>query len=264
MLLRENIHKSGDYFEVDIFPIKKIACGRSSKLHLTSETQRKLNERNVQRRLTWIIQENFTPEDVLLTLTYPQDVHITPEQGRKDLENYLRRIRYALNKQNIKLKYISKTEIGTLKGRVHHHVIISGDLGRDYLEQQWKDKVNGIATTRYIEFYENGVSGLAEYITKDNSLAYRSYNCSKNLKRPEAEKQDGRITIKKLQALRNDTHNAEVFERLYPGYRFVKADPFFNEYFFDSVSGEVERVELPYINIKMYKKDSTYIRRGFR
>lgn len=100
MLLRENIHKSGDYFEVDIFPFKKIDCGRSSKLHLTSETQRKLNERNAQRRLTWIIQENFTPEDVLLTLTYPQNVHITPEQGRKDLEKYLRRIRYALNKQN--------------------------------------------------------------------------------------------------------------------------------------------------------------------
>ena len=140
----------------------------------------------------------------------------------------------------------------------------TGEIPVTYINTKRLVKVNGIATTRYIEFYENGVSGLAKYITKDNSLAYRSYNCSKNLKRPEAEKQDGRITIKKLQDLRNDTHNAEAFERLYPGYRFVKADPFFNEYFFDSVSGEVERVELPYINIKMYKKDSTYIRRGFR
>ena len=263
MILRESLHRSGDYLDIDIFPCKVVAFGRSQKLNLTSETQRKLNERNTKRRLTWIIQENFTQNDVFLTLYYPENKYIFPEQGKKDLENFLRRVRYAFNKRGLEFKYVSKTEIGKKNKRVHHHIVCSGDLGRDFLEQQWDKKTGGYSQTRYIEFYENGVEGLSTYICKDNTLAYRSYNCNKNLKRPEAEKHDGRIQIKQLQALRRDIYNAKVFEDMYPGYRFVSADPFYNEYFIDT-NGEVNKVELPYITIKMYRKDSTYIRRGFR
>ena len=157
MILRESLHRSGDYLDIDIFPYKVVALGRSQKLNLTSETQRKLNERNTKRCLTWIIQENFTPNDVFSTLCYPENRYVSPEQGKKDLENFLRRVRYAFNKRGLEFKYVSKTEIGKKNKRVHHHIVCSGDLGRDFLEQQWNKKRADIRRQDILSFTKTGL-----------------------------------------------------------------------------------------------------------
>lgn len=267
-IIREVRHYSGDYLETDFFLYKSdiMNCGRSERLHLTSETQRKLNQRNTERNLTWLIQENFSSNDVLLGFSYPQGLNITPEQAKQELDKYLRRLRYRFKRHGLEFKYISKTEIGKINKRIHHHLICSGDLGRDVLEKQW---FNGYTTqSTYLQFYENGMTELAAYICKDNRnekdrIAYRSYNCSKNLKRPQPQKTDGSISLEKLQKMRREPTNVTMFENMFPGYRFVEADPFYNEYYID-VNGEVNEIELPYITVKMYRKDSQYIKRGRR
>ena len=97
-------------------------------------------------------------------------------------------------------------------------------------------------------------------MSKDPRLCYRSYVCSKNLKQPPKSQRDGRISGRKLQELRNDIYNAELFEKLYPGYVFVDADPRLEMYDINEY-GEAEKIDFPYITIRLYKRDSKYILR---
>ena len=132
--------------------------------------------------------------------------------------------------------------------------------------EKWNKRFNvgektNLIHMSHLRFTKTGLAGTAFYLTKDPILCYRSYCCSKNLKQPRESQRDGRISGRKLQELRNDIYNAELFEKLYPGYVFVDADPRLdmcniNEY------GEAEKIDFPYITIRLYKKDSKYILRN--
>ena len=267
-LMRECRHRSGDYMEIDIYPVRKISKSRKAKYKPSSETQKKLNQKNAARRLTWLIQENFGTNDYYLGLNYPAEYDVDNATADKLLKNWLRRIKRKHQKAGFDFKYITTTEIGDKKHRPHHHVICSGELGAKVLRQEWdklfeaykKKPSTSFSHAKHLQFTRTGLAGIAFYTCKDPSLAYRSYNCSKNLRRPEAENRDGRISGKKLQELRADCFNAEEFERLYPGYEFVDADPYWDLYGIDE-NGEAEKIEMPHITIRMFRKDSKYILR---
>lgn len=267
-LMRECRHCSGDYMEIDIFPVRKISKSRKAKYRPSSETQKKLNQKNAARRLTWLIQENFGTNDYYIGLNYPALYDVNLAEADKQLKNWLRRIKRKYQKAGFEFKYITTSEIGDKKHRPHHHVICSGELGAKVLRQEWdkqfeaykKKPTDSFSHAKHLQFTRTGLAGIAFYTCKDPSLAYRSYNCSKNLIRPEAQKRDGRVSGKKLQELRTDYLNAEEFEKLYPGYEFVDADPFWDMYDVDE-NGEAQRFEFPYITIRMFRKSSKYILR---
>lgn len=267
-LMRECRHCSGDYMEIDIFPVRKVSKSRKAKYKPSSETQKKLNQKNVARRLTWLIQENFGTNDYYVGLNFPSSFDVNLAQADKLLKNWLRRVKRNFQKSGFDFKYITTTEIGDNRHRPHHHVICSGELGAKLLRQEWDKQfeayklkpTTSFSHAKHLQFTRTGLAGIAFYTCKDPSLAYRSYNCSKNLRRPEAQKRDGRVSAKRLQELRTDYLNAEEFEKLYPGYEFVDADPFWDMYSIDG-NGEVERFEFPYITIRMFRKDSKYILR---
>lgn len=267
-LMRECRHCSGDYMEIDIYPVRKISKSRKAKYKPSSETQKKLNQKNAARRLTWLIQENFGTNDYYIGLNYPAEYDVNLAEADKLLKNWLRRIKRKYQKAGFEFKYITTTEIGDKKHRPHHHVICSGELGATILRQEWdkqfeaykKKPSTSFSHAKHLQFTRTGLAGIAFYTCKDPSLAYRSYNCSKNLRRPEAENRDGRISGKKLQELRADCFNAEEFEKLYPGYEFVDADPYWDLYGIDE-NGEAEKIEMPHITIRMFRRDSKYILR---
>lgn len=267
-LMRECRHCSGDYMEIDIYPVRKISKSRKAKYKPSSETQRKLNQKNAARRLTWLIQENFGTNDYYIGLNYPAEYDVNNATADRLLKNWLRRNKRKFQKAGFDFKYITTTEIGDKKHRPHHHVICSGELGAKLLSQEWdkqfeaykKKPTTSFSHAKHLQFTRTGLAGVAFYTCKDPSLAYRSYNCSKNLRRPEAENRDGRISGKKLQELRADCFNAEEFEKLYPGYEFVDADPYWDLYGIDE-NGEAEKIEMPHITIRMFRKDSKYILR---
>lgn len=267
-LMRECRHCSGDYMEIDIYPVRKISKSRKAKYKPSSETQKKLNQKNAARRLTWLIQENFGTNDYYIGLNYPAEYDVDNATADKLLKNWLRRIKRKHQKAGFDFKYITTTEIGDKKHRPHHHAICSGELGAKILRQEWdkqfeaykKKATTSFSHAKHLQFTRTGLAGIAFYSCKDPSLAYRSYNCSKNLRRPEAENRDGRISGKKLQELRADCFNAEEFEKLYPGYEFVDADPYWDLYGIDE-NGEAEKIEMPHITIRMFRKDSKYILR---
>lgn len=262
-LNRESIHKSGDYMEIDIFPVRKPAGRRSAKAKPTRLVQQKLNERNATRRFTWLLQENFGSKDYICELSYPSDFPYDKALEGREFACFLRNIKNAFKKEDVEFKYMHNTELGKENGRPHYHLVCSGDLGEEILKKKWnerftKDPKTSFIRTSHLKFTKTGLAGVAFYLSKDPRLCYRSYCCSKNLKQPRESQRDGRISGRKLQELRNDRYNARIFEELYPGYVFVDADPRFelvniNEY------GEAEKIDFPYIAIRLYRKDTKYI-----
>lgn len=265
-LNRESIHKSGDYMEVDIFPVRKPTGRRSAKAKPTRAVQQKLNERNAARKFTWLLQENFGPKDYLCELSYPSDFPYDKALDGREFACFLRNVKNAYKKANIDFRSMYIPELGEKNGRPHYHLVCSGELGAKILREKWnkrftKDPKVSYIHTSHLIFTKTGLAGAAFYLSKDPRLCYRSYVCSKNLKQPPKSQRDGRISGRKLQELRNDIYNAELFEKLYPGYVFVDADPRLDMYDINEY-GEAEKIDFPYITIRLYKKDSKYILRN--
>lgn len=264
-LIRELKHYSGDYLEVDMFPVRKANTSRSAKAKPSTEAQKALNARNAARRLTWLIQDNFGTADYYCSLTYPSTFNERDMLGGKLFDNWMRRIKRRYKKAGIDFRYIATSELGEKNHRLHHHVICSGELGADVLRYEWNKLFNpckkGYAHTEHLVFTRTGLAALSFYTVKDPALAYRSYNCSKNLKHREPRTRDGRISGKKLKELRRDNFNREEFERLYPGYEFVDADPHVELYDINEY-GEVTEIDFPYLTVRLFRKDSKYILRS--
>ena len=144
-------------------PVYRPAGSRCGRAKPTSEGQAKLNYINSQKELVRLLNANFTENDLEVHLTYRDEyLPTTREEADRRLRNYLRRLKRRYNKLDIELKYVYVTEGGDGK-RFHHHVTLSGGLTRDELEALWGF---GYANSRRLIFNENGVEGLAKYITK--------------------------------------------------------------------------------------------------
>ena len=68
---REKKYYCGRYLEVDIYPLRYQPKGnRGKKWGTTPETQKALNNLNRVKKLTRLLNTNFTENDLVLTLTY--------------------------------------------------------------------------------------------------------------------------------------------------------------------------------------------------
>lgn len=232
---RERRYYCGDYLEVDMFPVFPVAKSRSKKKNPTSEVQQKLNEHNAEQKLVRLLNANFTSEDIEIHLTYAnENLPQTDEEAARDIQNFLRRVKRLRKKNDLPdLKYICVTEGGTEGKRYHFHVTMNGGLDRDELEKLWGF---GYANSRRLQFNENGVEGLARYITKQfrekkeggETIFRKRWTASKNLVNPPPKDRDGRISAKKVKALAEESYGFS-FENLYPGYSFASCKPFHND-----------------------------------
>ena len=211
---REVKYECGEFLDVEFFPVYKKSKRRGAKCNPTSEGQKLLNQKRSKRRLTRLIHANFCERDYALHLTY--DENNMPEDetvAKKNVSNFLRRLKRLCQKLGIELKYICVTEKGKKSARLHHHLIISGGVSRDDVERLWK---MGRANTKRLQFDDNGVAGLSHYISKQ-ALFYRRWNGSKNLIYPDVKVNDYRFS-------RSKAHNVcryedkELLAVLYPGY----------------------------------------------
>lgn len=262
-LVREKKVYSGDYLDIDLFPVRKAASARGVKAKPSTAAQKRLNEKNARKKLEWIIQENFKPKDFMCELSYPADFDYSQAVSGRELENWIRAVRREFKKAGLDFKYVYSVELGEKNHRPHYHVICSGDLGAEILRRKWnkrftKDPKTSYFHSSHLQFTRTGLSGAAFYITKDPLLSYRAYSCSQNLIRPEPKKRDGRISQKKLREMRRDIYNAEMFEKLYPGYEFVSADPCFDLWDIDEF-GEAREIMFPFLTVRLFRRDSKYI-----
>lgn len=241
---REKMIFHGNYLDVQIYPVftdSKPKGTRRKKAKPTSEIQQLLNEKNSKRHNIYLINENFTKNDLVVHLTY-DDISLpdSSEQAERDSKNFIRRIRRALKNKGIELKYFAVYEQAP-NGRHHHHIIISGGLTYEELVKMWQ---YGIAEFSALFFDEYGVTGLTQYITKETK-GKKKISHSRNLKQPKERQRDGKLSQKQLRELHN--HNCDIKEvcrKLYPGYELADMEPFYND-----VNGNY------YITFRLYKPE---------
>ena len=248
-LYREKMHKCGNYLEIDIYPVFETAKGRSKRKKPTSEIQKKLNQRNAERKLTRLLNTNFTKHDIRFDLTYDEwHLPTSPEDAQREMQNFLRRLkRYRKNHGLPELKYVAVTEVGKRNARVHHHIVMSGGVDINTLAEIWG---RGYTTAKPLQFNGYGIVGIAKYLVKEPILGKR-WCASRNLEQPKESQRDGKIPqyqVKELHDSGND--NREYIERLYEGYTLAECKPYYND-----INGGY------YITVLMYKTPSRQSRK---
>lgn len=216
--------RSGDIIECEISPRWDTKLEKKSiRKHLTPERQRKHNEKVAADKIRRKANANFGEDDLEVTLTY-KGSQPSMEQAQKDIRNYLLRLKRFRKKQGLPdLKYIYVIEAQTSEGtpsRVHHHLLLPGDMNRDDVEKLWN---KGRANTVRLQPDEDGIMAIATYIAKNrkkDKFAKR-WGCSRNLKEPEIRRTtrigDYRLNSRrKIEKLSQDFES--IFKRAYPNH----------------------------------------------
>ena len=278
-LYREKIYRTGDYLDIQLFPVfNKANARRKKRSKPTSEMQAKLNQRNAERALTRILNANFGEEDISVTLTYSEEyLPESFEDAERDAKNFLRRVKRLRAKKGLEeIKYV----LIPGPGRFHFHIPMNGGIGDKELQKLWP---YGYCNIIHFQLNENGIEGHARYIAKQfedsddpdifdmfdineetgevtevqsaecrgqRKKGKRRYSCSKNIIRPEAEEKDGRISAAKVEEIATvDSESRRVFEKLYPGYCLSDVRPYYNE-----ENGGY------YLEIRMYRSDAAFLK----
>lgn len=176
----------------DVIEVRKINAaiiwrkgkGRSQKKAKTSAAKKKINEKNAERTLRQLINTNFHPGDLFVTLTYKGEAP-KPEEAEKELNNFLRRMAREYKKAGTELKYVAVTEYKAK--RIHHHLIMNKiDVGR--ISDQWK---RGRPDFKVLDS-SGDYAQLASYLIKETARTFKDpgaqgkrWKRSKNLEKPK-------------------------------------------------------------------------------
>ncbi|GGC88236.1 rolling circle replication-associated protein [Enterococcus wangshanyuanii] len=243
MITRENKYAAGNYMEVDIVPLpeevvnKLSGTSRKRKKNMTRPRQQLVNDTRSFKWMRLAINGNFFKGDYYFTLTYDNGELPTPdkvEEAKKDLSNFLRKVRTQYKKKQIELKYIWVMEYelddeGEYMTRVHFHLVMNKGVDRDTLEDCWSRgrgknrKMFGYVYARRVQPNGDfGLERLSGYFSKGKrwKKGKKIWNCSRNLERPQKlhpnDSKYSRRAIEKM-FLSND-YGHEILEKKYPNY----------------------------------------------
>ena len=226
--IRERITDAGAFREVELYTV--FADGRTGarrrKAKPSSDVQEKLNARNRERRLARLINENFTDEDLRFDLTYaPEHLPQSDQDARREVTNYIRRLKRAYKRLGRELKYVVVTEKSS-RGRYHHHMILTGGLGIQALQKLWG---KGYTQAKPLLADHTGYTGLARYLLKSPLFA-KSWTASRNLREPRVHTRDQQLAKKTVEQLAVQGADAAAFyPARYAGYAFHDIDVYYNE-----------------------------------
>ena len=233
--------QSGDMLESEIYPLyrkrKQIPKREIQETKESRMAQIKLNWKNTVKYVVRLINTNFKQNDYFVTLTYKDGYLPNEERAKKDIKNYMARLRrYARKNKLPELKYIYSIEFiaedergRTKKIRVHHHIIMNSIIPRELVEDIWG---KGRADAKRLQADEFGFEGVARYITKkcklhqcnkeeqteDNGIKKfeKTWVSSTNLKKPTINKATTKLTRRKAEYMaKNQNQLKELFEQLY-------------------------------------------------
>lgn len=238
MLIREKGVKvittyCGDYErEISLFaftePIRVPL--RSKKQKVTAPKQKNLNDKNARRYFRQLAKTNFRKGDLHLTLTYSEE-NLPDDITRAEqlVKNYLRRVnRWRAGRGMKAAKYIYISEqSGT--GRIHHHLLISGDMERQLLEDMWR---HGWANADKLRPTKKGLANIIAYLSKDPKGRKR-WHPSRNLRKPEQTASYTKISMAKYEQLSLWPEDSEetkaVIEKQNKGFEMTEFVKEYNE-----------------------------------
>ena len=175
---------------------------RRKRCKVSSEAQKKINNRQAVRKLRRLINANFRYQDWHIDMGYVRHEGELrdKEQMREDMAKFLRKLRKLYKKAGQQLKYIHIMEVGE-RGSRHHHMILNHAKGIDtgMIQQAWNEVYEGRSFIHFSPLDRSGNYGkLASYLVKytektvgtDDALMQKRWSCSRNLVRP--------VTVKKV------------------------------------------------------------------
>lgn len=177
---------------------------REKRKKRTPEQIRKQNMLNRTKYVRRLIKQNFGPGDYWITLKYPKGTRKPIGEVRRDMRNFIDKMRRAYKKEQDELKYIYRIEIGRLGG-IHIHMILNRVRGKPPTDvlvcRAWKHGHPHFT----LLYEEGGYDQLASYLTKEQGDGtegeerHRGYVPSRNLQKPSPEsKTYFRRTVEKL------------------------------------------------------------------
>ena len=225
LLYRTKTIRSGDQVEVEAFPIWATAPSLpdGSPLRKSPEAIARANARNARKYFERKLNTNFCDLDNRIDLTYKDDYLPDAAQAQRDVQNYLRRVKYACRKRGLPPpKYMGVSEgkrEGSRQKRVHHHIVISCGLSREELERIWR---KGRVRTDRLQADRFDYTALARYLMKEPEGAKR-YFCSRNLKEPVITVSDTKLSIRKAERIAQSAEESApaIFAKLYPDHEFL-------------------------------------------
>lgn len=188
---------------------------RAKKQKATPEQIKKQNLINKKNNMRRLIKQNFTDNDLWITLKSKKDDRRTLTEWQKMTKKLIDKMRVEYKKRGEPFKWIMRLEVGK-RGGLHCHMIINRVRGEPNIEKlinsSWR-KISG-GSVNYTSLYdEGGYEQLASYITKqdpeverqislfpkEEQKALKKYSCSRNLVRPVPERHEyKRRTLKKI------------------------------------------------------------------
>ncbi len=249
---------TGDRVDIDIYPAfrEPKKSGRRARYKKTSEAQANCNYYTAQRRLIRLVHMNFKGGDWVLTLTYDNGWYPdTEEIARRDMRNYLERMRRLYRMNGEELKYIYVTSRGEQTGRLHHHMICNALKGveKAQLKKLWK-KGKRMEAER-LELSQTGCADLSVYLARQPDVMRRRWVSSKNLVQPRAEeykkprafgKYGRNFTKADCEDLFRHNYSMEKLWEMFP--QLYLCDDYDARY--NAVNGEF------YLHFRFYKRDA--------
>lgn len=233
----------GDQLAIEIYPEYKSMEDIPPTGRDNSKAQNNLNNKNSIKYVERLICENFTTEDIWLTLTYEDGREPKDEkEALKNIQNYIKRINYERKKRGLpNAKYVYITEYDPDADiRWHHHMIMDGFLDMDTVEKKWKKgKRNQV---RRLEKDKYGLSGMAHYITKKkdrkknekrwgSSTGLRQFRVRKVYSKKKGGNGNYAPVSKYIDSFVRDKCARETeLEKWYPEYDFLESNVYFNDF----------------------------------
>lgn len=138
---------------------------RNPKSYPSAERVIASNERRAEMKLRWLINTNFRPGDVHAVLTYGTEEVPSVEEAKKELANFLRRMKREYAKKGEEMKAVWVTEYKAK--RIHHHLILN-DIDSKIIEKQWRK--GRVRETRLDG--SGDYSKLAAYLIKETKRSF--------------------------------------------------------------------------------------------
>ncbi len=234
---RENITISnGKYATLQIYPeYARFHRGhRKSKYKPTSDAQRELNRQNRFWKLVHLCNENFIDgKDLKLELTYSDDnLPADLESAKREFKNFMRRVNRARRKKGLDpAKCVSVIERGKKSGRFHHHLIISGGLTWEEIDDIWGKGYTRATKLRFDR--DTGLQALITYMLKNpvHEPGKAVYYVTRNMTPPKNDTYAHRLSHRDLELIATYT-DASALERLYPDFKIIgEVQPFYSDTF---------------------------------
>lgn len=222
---------SGNMVELEIYPVWKCKhdIPRKKERFESKESQKNLNNKNSKKKVVRLVNANFGKDDLYITVTYQDGYLPNEEQARKDMQNYIRRLKRYRKKNGLEeLKYIYA--IGyedepekSKKIRIHHHMIIN-KMDRDIVEDLWG---KGRADCKRLKPDDFELTGVAKYIA---SQGPERWSASRNLKKPKiSTSRTGFTRRKALKLISEPGSFKEIFEKQYPDLIYKDYEAYYSE-----------------------------------